>query len=82
MAVGGAPERGRGGGAGRAVCLFGSAGVHPHRRSAPQQPSPQHPGRGGVHPANTSGKMFSRQELEVLGKVPQERDVLIITDEI
>lgn len=33
-------------------------------------------------PANPSGKMFSRQELEILAKVASERDLLVITDEI
>jgi aminotransferase len=33
-------------------------------------------------PANPSGKMFSRAELEGLARVAQERDLLVITDEI
>lgn len=33
-------------------------------------------------PANPSGKMFSRAELEALARVARERDLLVITDEI
>ena len=33
-------------------------------------------------PSNPSGKMFSRDELEIVARVAHERDLLIITDEI
>jgi len=33
-------------------------------------------------PSNPSGKMYSRAELEALARVAQERDLLVITDEI
>jgi aminotransferase len=33
-------------------------------------------------PCNPSGKMFTREELEMIGRVAEERDLLIITDEI
>ena len=33
-------------------------------------------------PSNPSGKMFSKEELEVLAKVAKEKDLLVITDEI
>src|SRR5258708_3851713 len=33
-------------------------------------------------PSNPSGKMFSREELQALARVAQERDLLVITDEI
>jgi aminotransferase len=33
-------------------------------------------------PSNPSGKMFSRAELQALARVAQERDLLVITDEI
>jgi len=33
-------------------------------------------------PSNPSGKMFSREELQGLARVAQERDLLVITDEI
>lgn len=33
-------------------------------------------------PANPSGKMFTRKELEMLERVARERDLLVITDEI
>jgi aminotransferase len=33
-------------------------------------------------PSNPSGKMFSRAELEAVARVAQERDLLVITDEI
>jgi len=33
-------------------------------------------------PSNPSGKMFSREELVALARVAQERDLLVITDEI
>jgi aminotransferase len=33
-------------------------------------------------PANPSGKMFSRAELDVIARVATERDLLVITDEI
>ena len=33
-------------------------------------------------PSNPSGKMFSREELEILAKVAHDKDLLVITDEI
>jgi aminotransferase len=33
-------------------------------------------------PSNPSGKMFTREELQALARVAQERDLLVITDEI
>ena len=33
-------------------------------------------------PANPSGKMFSREELEIISKVANENDLLVISDEI
>lgn len=33
-------------------------------------------------PANPSGKMLSRQEIEIIAKIANEKDLLVITDEI
>jgi aminotransferase len=33
-------------------------------------------------PANPSGKMFSREELEIIARIANEKDLLVITDEI
>jgi len=33
-------------------------------------------------PSNPSGKMFTRKELEIIAKIANERDLLVITDEI
>ena len=33
-------------------------------------------------PSNPSGKMFSREELEIVARIAEEKDLLVITDEI